>query len=49
MVRFLMMEEYEFCLRAERVGFRHYALPVRLLGAWHALRVVTGKTIDPAW
>jgi rhamnopyranosyl-N-acetylglucosaminyl-diphospho-decaprenol beta-1,3/1,4-galactofuranosyltransferase len=111
---FLMMEEYEYCLRAIRAGFRHYALPVpllvpledeppgryppwrgyyqvrnhlamvlgrrspgellwflvvqgkylvgavrvgervgerirlRLLGAWHALRGVTGKTIDPA-
>jgi rhamnopyranosyl-N-acetylglucosaminyl-diphospho-decaprenol beta-1,3/1,4-galactofuranosyltransferase len=112
---FLMMEEYEYCLRAIRAGFRHYALPVellvplepeppgryppwrgyyqvrnhlamvldrrspgellwfaivqgkylvgavrgrdrvgerlrlRLLGGWHALRGVTGKTIDPAW
>jgi rhamnopyranosyl-N-acetylglucosaminyl-diphospho-decaprenol beta-1,3/1,4-galactofuranosyltransferase len=112
---FLMMEEYEYCLRAIRAGFRHYALPVpllvpledeppgryppwrgyyqvrnhlamvldrrspgellwfaivqgkylvgavrvgervgerirlRLLGAWHALRGVTGKTLDPAW
>lgn len=111
---FLMMEEYEYCLRAIRAGFRHYALPVpllvpledeppgryppwrgyyqvrnhlamvmgrrspaelfwfavvqgkylagavrggervgqrlrlRLLGGWHALRGVTGKTIDPA-
>jgi rhamnopyranosyl-N-acetylglucosaminyl-diphospho-decaprenol beta-1,3/1,4-galactofuranosyltransferase len=112
---FLMMEEYEYCLRAIRAGFRHYALPVellvpleaeppgryppwrgyyqvrnhlamvldrrspgellwfaivqgkylvgavrvrervgerlrlRLLGGWHALRGVTGKTIDPVW
>jgi rhamnopyranosyl-N-acetylglucosaminyl-diphospho-decaprenol beta-1,3/1,4-galactofuranosyltransferase len=112
---FLMMEEYEYCLRAIRAGFRHYALPVellvplepeppgryppwrgyyqvrnhlamvlerrsarellwfaivqgkylagavrghervterlrlRLLGGWHALRGVTGKTVDPAW
>jgi rhamnopyranosyl-N-acetylglucosaminyl-diphospho-decaprenol beta-1,3/1,4-galactofuranosyltransferase len=111
---FLMMEEYEYCLRAIRAGFRHYALPMpllvpledeppgryppwrgyyqvrnhlamvmerrspgellwfaivqgkylvgavrggervgqrlrlRLLGGWHALRGVTGKTIDPA-
>ena len=111
---FLMMEEYEYCLRAIRGGFRHYALPVpllvpledeppgryppwrgyyqvrnhlamvmgrrspgellwfvivqgkymvgavrggervgqrlrlRLLGGWHALRGVTGRTIDPA-
>ena len=111
---FLMMEEYEYCLRAIRAGFRHYALPVallvpledeppgryppwrgyyqvrnhlamvlgrrsapellwfgivqgkylvgavrgrervgqrlrlRLLGGWHGLRGVTGKTIDPA-
>jgi GT2 family glycosyltransferase len=111
---FLMMEEYEYCLRAIDAGFRHYALPepllvpleaeppgryppwrgyyqvrnhlamvikrrspgellgflivqgkylvgavrvgerigerlrLRLLGAWHALRGVTGKTIDPA-
>jgi rhamnopyranosyl-N-acetylglucosaminyl-diphospho-decaprenol beta-1,3/1,4-galactofuranosyltransferase len=110
---FLMNEEYEYCLRALRAGFRHYALPVpllvplepeppgryppwrgyyqvrnhlamvldhrspgellgflhvqgkyllaavrdddrrqrvrlRLLGAWHGLRGVTGKTIDPS-
>jgi hypothetical protein len=30
----------------ERVGER---LRLRLLGGWHALRGVTGKTIDPAW
>jgi GT2 family glycosyltransferase len=112
---FLMMEEYEYCLRAIDAGFRHYALPaplfvplepeppgryppwrgyyqvrnhlamaigrrslgdllgfgvvqgkylagavrsgdrvgerlrLRLLGAWHGLRGVTGRTIDPAW
>ena len=93
-----MMEEYKYCLRAKRAGFRHYAVPVpllvplgdeppgtyppwrgyylvrnhlwfpvvqgrylvgalrvgkrvgeRLLGAWRALRGVTGRTIDPAW
>jgi hypothetical protein len=30
----------------ERVGER---LWLRLLGGWHAVRGVTGKTIDPAW
>lgn len=53
MVQSLTMEEYEYCLRVKRAGFR--ALRVgkrvgeRLLGAWHALRGVTGRTIDPAW
>jgi glycosyltransferase involved in cell wall biosynthesis len=111
---FLMNEEYEYCLRAKRLGWRHWVLPVpllrplepeppgryppwrgyyqarnhlamvlehrsprefgwwalaqakyflgavrggdrpwerirlRLLGAWHALRGVSGKTLDPA-
>jgi hypothetical protein len=56
-VQFLTMEEYEYCLRAKRAGFRHYGLPVPLLvpledeppGIYPPLRGDTGRSIDPAW
>jgi hypothetical protein len=49
-VRFLMMEAYEgkYLVGALRIG-EQVGERLRLLGAWHTLRGVTGKTIDPAW
>ena len=53
MVQSLTMEEYEYCLRVKRAGFRALRVGKRvgepLRGAWHAPRGVTCRTIDPAW